>query len=102
MAAILSARVNLEVGLGLGLVLGEIKSCMSTDAVCSTHLVEDDMITQAPSDICPSPVTSGDMESNIFTNTVCSINMAPVCTQDQLFVGEVLLTMTTILLLEGI
>ena len=81
MATILSARVNLELGLRLGLVLGEMESCMSTDAVCSTHVAEDDMLTQVRSDIYQSLVTSVDTESNIFTNTVCSIYVTAVCIQ---------------------
>ena len=48
---------------------------MSTDTVCSTHVAEDDVTSQIPSDIYPSPVTSGDMESCIFTNTVCSTHV---------------------------
>ena len=75
-------------GLELGLSLGDIESCVSTDTVCSTHVADDDMTAQAPSHIYPSPVTSGDMESFIFTNTVCSTHVAEddvttVCIQIQ-------------------
>ena len=51
---------------------GDMAYCILTNTVSSTHVAEDHMIAQVPSYIYPFLVTSGHMESNIFTNTVCS------------------------------
>ena len=49
---------------------------MSIDTVCSAHVVEDDATSQIPSDIYPSPLTSGAMESCILNNTAYSTHVA--------------------------
>ena len=53
-----------------------MESCVSTDAVCTAHVVEDDATSQIPSDIYPSPLTSEDNESCILTNIFCSTHVS--------------------------
>ena len=53
---------------------------MSIDTVCSTHVAEDDVTAQFPSDRNPSPATSCDIESCILTDTfyssyVCEVGL---------------------------
>ena len=53
-------------------MLGYMGSCVSTYTVCSTHVAEDDVAAQDPSDIYPRPVTSDDAEFCVLTDTLCS------------------------------
>ena len=47
-----------------------------TNSACSTQVAGDYVIDKAPSDIHPSPATSGDMGSFILTDTVSSTHVA--------------------------
>ena len=70
---------------------------MSTDSVSSAHMAEDDVTSQIASYIYPSPIKSGDIESSIFTFTLCSTHVTAVCVHSQSRVAETELFVATIL-----